>query len=73
MSKDSADIMVCSECGHIIAKKKSGLFDIFDCGWECPNCKEYWLSSHGWLEVGNLLIPYRSGDLRQEIPAKGRD
>ena len=54
-------LMVCSKCGSIIAKEKPGtLFDIFDCGWECPGCKTYWLSSDGWEEVGNLLIPYDS-------------
>lgn len=56
----SANIMVCSDCGSVIARKDSDekLFDIFDCSWECPICKRLWLSSHGWEEVGNLLIPY---------------
>lgn len=59
----SANIMVCSECGTTIATKESDehLFDIFDCSWPCPNpeCERLWLSSDGWEEVANLLIPYR--------------
>ncbi len=52
-------IMVCSTCGGIIAQAIPGtVFDVTDCGWECPHCKKYWLSSDGWIEIGNLLIPF---------------
>ena len=58
----SANIMVCSECGHILGRKTSGLFDIFDCGWTCPECATYWHDPDGWKEIGNLLIPYKGND-----------
>lgn len=56
-------IMICSQCGNIIAKIPSNAvspeFDIFDCSWECNLCGFLWLSSDGWTEIGNLLIPTR--------------
>jgi len=56
------DTMLCNCCGNIIATKKPGtLFDIFDCGWECKECGAYWLSSDGWEEQENYLIPFRNG------------
>ena len=52
--------MVCSVCEGIIARAIPGtVFDVTDCGWKCPHCKEYWLSDDGWTEIGNLLIPFR--------------
>jgi len=51
-------IMVCSECGAKIAETDVK-FDIYDCSWTCPECNKLWLSSDGWEEVGNLLIPNR--------------
>ena len=53
-----ANIMVCTGCGTIIAVKESGQFDIWDCGWTCPNCKSYWHLTNQWCEIGNLLLPY---------------
>ena len=53
-----ANIMVCSGCGAILGTKENGQFDIWDCGWTCPKCKEYWHLSDTWIEIGNLLIPF---------------
>jgi hypothetical protein len=54
----SANILICSQCGEILGRKDSGEFDIYDCGWTCPKCKAYWHNVDGWVEVGNLLVPY---------------
>ena len=62
--KKKAVIMVCSECGEKIAEAVPGtMFDIIDKGWECP-CGAYWLSSDGWSEIGNLLIPSKTKELK---------
>lgn len=53
-----ANILICSECSTILGTKESGQFDIWDCGWTCPTCGSYWHIANGWVEIGNLLIPY---------------
>jgi len=56
-----AEVMICSNCGHIIAKKheKNTCFDVFDCSWECKNCGELWLSSDNWIRIGKVLLAER--------------
>jgi len=61
-----SSIMVCSKCGKIIAKTFDAMFDTIDCGWECPHCKQYWLSSNGWTKVGNLVIPFEGAQSNKQ-------
>lgn len=53
--------MLCGRCGSVMSQLRpmSELFDIWDCGWPCRECGAYWLSSDGWREEGQYLIPYR--------------
>ena len=56
----NVDTMICGCCGYIICKKEPGtLFDVWDKSWTCDLCKALWLSSDGWDEQENYLIPYR--------------
>lgn len=54
-------IMVCSNCGNIIAKLKENEkeFDILNYTWTCPLCKITWFESDYWKIIGNILIPFR--------------
>jgi len=54
-------IMICPNCGNRIAQTdhKKEYFDIEDTSWHCTYCGALWLSSDGWSEMGNLVIPTR--------------
>jgi hypothetical protein len=57
----------------IATVEEDTMFDVFDCAWPCPGCKTLWLSSDGWMETGNLVVPYREDELRAYIVLDGRN
>jgi len=65
MKHQKALIMICPECGTRISEKElhTNGFDIYACSWRCPKCEMLWLSSDGWIEIGNVILPFRGNML----------
>lgn len=65
MVKKTATIMICSNCGEIIARAEPNTrFDIYDCSWICNHCSTVWYDTDGWEEIGSILVPYRNASIK---------